>query len=73
MLSRNGCRVIAVDIDPENLKVAGKYGAEVVHVTSKNGIEAQVEAPKLDSGIDAALITAAAKNDSIVKNCCFSS
>ena len=70
MLSRNGCRVIAVDIDPENLKVAGKYGAEVVHVTSKNGIEAQVEALKLDSGIDAALITAAAKNDSIVKNCC---
>ena len=70
MLLRNGCRVIAADIDPENLKVAEKYGAEVIHVTPKNGVEAQVEALKLDSGFDAALITAAAKNDSIVKNCC---
>ena len=70
MLLRNGCRVVAADIDPENLKVAEKYGAEVIHVTPTNSIEAQVASLKLDDGIDAALITAAAKNDSIVKNCC---
>ena len=70
ILLRNGCRVVAADIDPENLKVAEKYGAEVIHVTPTNSIEAQVAALELVDGIDAALITAAAKNDSIVKNCC---
>lgn len=70
MLLRNGCRVIAADIDLENLKVAEKYGAEVIHIANTNSIETQVSALKLENGFDAALITAAAKNDSIVKNCC---
>ena len=70
MLLRSGCRVVAVDIDASNLEVAKMYGAEIIKLTPTNDIDSQLRAIKLNGKIDAALITAAAKNDSIVKNCC---
>ncbi len=69
MLIRNGCRVLAVDIDIENLKVAAEYGAETIFASASNDFVSQVRALVSESVVDAALITASAKNDSIVKNC----
>ncbi len=70
ILLKNGCRVIAADVDEENLRVAQLYGAEIINVRDENNIEHQINALNRDNIIDGALITAAAKNDSIVKNCC---
>ena len=70
ILIHNGCRVIAADIDQENLKVAELYGAEVIHATDGNNFEAQISALVSSAVIDCALVTAAANNDSIIKNCC---
>ena len=70
MLVRNGCKVIAADIDPSNLKVAKKYGAQTILTSNTNDFELQISALNSISVVDAVLITAAAKNDNIIKNSC---
>ena len=70
ILVQNGCRVIAADINNENLKVAEKYGAEIIQAKDSNDFVLQVVSLRDDVVIDCALVTAAAKNDSIIKNCC---
>ena len=70
MLVRNGCKVIAADIDKSNLKIAKKYGAQTILTSHTNDFESQISKLNSISVIDAVLITAAAKNDNIIKNSC---
>ncbi len=66
LLKSCGCRVIGIDIDKKRLELASEYGAEVVDVRSGADAVASAMAKTGQKGVDAVLITASAKEDSIV-------
>lgn len=67
MLRANGCRVIGIDLDKNKVALAEKFGAETIDLST--GVDPVEAALAMTSGVgvDAVLITASAKEDSIAK------
>lgn len=68
LLRANGCQVIGIDIAPARLQIASEFGAEVINAAECPDIAAKVGALTGKRGADAVLITASAKDDTIVSN-----
>ncbi len=66
LLKGCGCKVICIDLDKKRLEQAEKYGAKVVDVSAGAEVVAAAKAFTSGTGVDAVLITASAKEDSIV-------
>ena len=67
LLKSCGCRVIGIDIDKKRLELATEYGAEVIDVKSGADVVVSAKAKTNQKGVDGVLITASAKDDSIVR------
>lgn len=61
-----GCRVIGIDVNSDRLKLAEKFGAEVIDAANGTDPVAQAVAYTNGKGVDGVLVTASAKEDSIV-------
>lgn len=66
ILKNCGCKVIGIDLDKNKLQLAQKFGAEIVDVPGGADPVATAMAYSNNKGVDGVLITASAKNDSIV-------
>jgi predicted dehydrogenase/threonine dehydrogenase-like Zn-dependent dehydrogenase len=66
LLRNSGCRVLGIDLDPNKLNMARKYGAEIIDVPAGADPIQTARAYTGGKGVDAVLITASAKEDSIV-------
>ena len=66
LLVANGCRVIGIDIDPEKITIAEKKGIICVNPTDGTDVVKFVKNITHDIGTDAVIITASAKDDSII-------
>lgn len=66
ILKACGCRVLGVDLHKNKLVLAEKYGAKVVNIGDGEDIVAAAKAFSNGQGIDGVLITATAKNDTIL-------
>ena len=66
LLRANGCEVLGVDINPNRLKLANKFGAFTVNSVGGNDVVAAANAWTREKGIDGVLITASAKTDEII-------
>jgi predicted dehydrogenase/NADPH:quinone reductase-like Zn-dependent oxidoreductase len=66
LLKNSGCKVIGIDLDENKLKMAQNFGAEIVDIPAEADPVETVQALTGGNGVDGVLITAAAKNDSIV-------
>ena len=62
LLLANGCRVLGLDFDLEKLKLAKKFGAEVVDLSKEDPIIASNIFSR-GRGVDAVIITAATNSD----------
>lgn len=65
ILKGNGCRVVGIDIDPEKLKMAKKWGVIPINPKESDGVAAVMQLTG-DIGADGVIITASAKGDEIV-------
>lgn len=70
LLVANGCRVIGIEFDQEKLNLAANWG--VIPVNPAKGDEQLKVVESLTSGIgaDGVIITASAKDDSVIHNAC---
>ena len=66
LLVSSGAHVIGIDVDPARLKLAEQFGATTVNVAAGSDPVAAGMAFSRGVGIDAVLVTASAKNDSII-------
>ncbi len=67
MLLANGCRVIGIDVNPERLNLARQLGAEVVDLPGGADAVAAARAYARGRGVDAVIITASAKTNTIMQ------
>ncbi len=65
LLRANGCEVLGVDLNPERLAMAERFGAAVVDARNSDPVKA-AQAWTSGVGVDGTLITASAKTDAIV-------
>jgi predicted dehydrogenase len=61
MLIAQGCRVLGIDVSPERLELARRFGAEVVN--ARDDVLAAAAAFSRGRGVDAVLLTASTKSD----------
>ena len=66
LLRANGCQVLAVDVNAERLALAERFGASIVNAAAGGDPIVAARAWSEGKGVDAVLITAAAKTDLIV-------
>ncbi len=67
MLSAAGCHVIGIDVNPQRLQLAASFGAgKTVNPAAGGDPVSTAMAATGGHGVDAVLITASAKNDTIV-------
>lgn len=66
ILIANGCRVLAIDIDPRRCAIAAEYGAEVVDLSSGVDAVASGVAFSRSRGVDGVLITASSKSNDLI-------
>lgn len=66
LLRASGCDVLAVDLDDERLQLASRFGADVCHPGRDGAPQQPAMGWTNGRGVDGVIITAAAKNDSIV-------
>ncbi|MBX7073179.1 MAG: bi-domain-containing oxidoreductase [Pirellulales bacterium] len=66
ILAASGAQVLGIDVDPARLELARQFGATPVNVGAGADPVAAGMAFSQGHGVDAVLITASAKNDSIV-------
>ena len=59
MLIANGCRVLAIDFDPERVKLAESFGAEGVDLSAGRDPVAAADSFSRGRGVDAVLLTLA--------------
>ncbi len=67
LLRANGCRVIASDFNAERLRLAARFGAEIVDLSGGAEPVAAAQAFTEGRGVDAILITAATKSNDPVR------
>lgn len=68
ILLANGCRVLAMDYDPDKLALAQQYGAEISNLA--DGVDAVAAGMAFSGqrGVDAVLITASTKSNDPIEN-----
>lgn len=66
LLHASGCEVLAIDLHPQRLALAERFGAKVVDVSRGADPVAAANSFTAGQGVDAVLITASAKTDEIV-------
>ncbi len=66
LLRANGCEVLGIDLNADRLARAARCGAEVVDLSAGADPVMAAEAWTAGRGVDAVLITAAAKTDEII-------
>ncbi|MFO0604592.1 MAG: bi-domain-containing oxidoreductase [Polyangiales bacterium] len=64
MLKASGCRVFGTDIDPAKLELAKSFGADGVGLGSPRDLVRNFAGPQ---GVDAVIITASSKDNSIIE------
>lgn len=62
MLRANGCRVLGIDLNPERLALAERFGAEVVDVSGGGDPVAAAADFSRGRGVDAVLLTASSRS-----------
>jgi len=62
LLRAHGCRVLGIDFDPEKLRLAESFGAEIVDLSAGADPVASVTAFSRGRGADAVIITASTKS-----------
>lgn len=67
LAKKSGCTVIGVDLMPERLELAMKCGADRVFHPAHDNIQNEINFLTDHYGVDATIITAAAKNDGIIQ------
>lgn len=66
LLKASGCEVLGVDYNSERLKLAEIFGAKTIDLSKGADPIISAKAWTRDIGVDAAIITASAKNDDII-------
>lgn len=66
LLRSSGCKVIAVDLNPQRLTLAAQFGAKTVDLSQGADPVSAAKAWTNENGVDAVIITASAKTDEIV-------
>ncbi len=66
ILRASGCEVLAVDLNPQRLALAEKFGAKAVDMSKGGDPISAAKNFTAEQGVDAAIITASAKTDEIV-------
>ena len=66
ILRANGCRVLAIDVDPSRCARATEYGAEVVDLSSGVDAVASAIAMSRSRGVDGVIITASSKSNDLI-------
>ena len=66
LLVANGCRVIGIDIDPAKIAIAEKKGIICINPTNGTDVVKFVKSFTNDIGADGVIVTASAKDDSII-------
>ena len=66
MLAAGGAHVLGIDLDPQRLEMARSFGAKPVRVGEGADPVAAAHSATAGHGVDGVLITASAKNDTIV-------
>jgi predicted dehydrogenase/threonine dehydrogenase-like Zn-dependent dehydrogenase len=67
LAKKAGCRVIGIDLIPDRLELAMKLGADHVYHPEHDRITHEVNLLTERHGVDATIITAAAKHDTIIQ------
>jgi len=63
LLRANGCRVLGIDVDPQNLAMAEKFGAQTVDLSKGQDPVAIANTFSRGRGVDAVLITASTSSN----------
>lgn len=66
MLKANSCSVMAVDINPERLKIAESFGAETVNTSGGGDPVTAAQVFSKGRGVDGVIICASASSDEII-------
>ncbi|MBN1552988.1 bi-domain-containing oxidoreductase, partial [bacterium] len=66
LLKVSGCQVLAVDINPERLQLAGKYGADMIDVHSASKFADSAISWTEGHGVDGVIISASSKSNDII-------
>lgn len=66
LLKASGCDVLAIDLNPQRLKLAEQFGARAVDLSAGADPIAAAKAWTAERGVDGVIITASAKTDDIV-------
>ncbi len=66
LLKNCGCKVIGIDLDKGKLELARKYGVDIIDVPGGADVVKTAMAYSAGKGVDGVLITASAREDSIV-------
>lgn len=66
LLIAAGCRVLGADFDPHKLALAKQFGAETVDLSAGEDLVQKADYFSRGRGVDAVLITASAKEDTIL-------
>jgi len=66
LLRSSGCEVLAVDLNPQRLELAQRFGAKTVDLSKGADPISAAKGFTGEQGVDAAIITASAKTDEIV-------
>ena len=67
LLRINGCRVLGIDLNPERLAFAKRFGAEVVDLSAKEDPVAAAQALSAGHGVDAVIVAAATKSSDPIR------
>lgn len=67
LLAANGCRVLGIDVNPDRLALARKFGAETVDLSAGADPLAAAVAFSNGVGVDGVLIAAASKSNDIMR------
>lgn len=66
ILRANGCRVLGIDLDTAKCEIARQFGAEIVDLSKDQNPITVANAYSREKGVDAVLITASAKGNTII-------
>lgn len=66
ILKANGCRVLGVDFDKKKCDLAKKFGVDIVNISDGDDIYTHAESFSNGKGVDAVLVTASSKENTII-------
>ncbi|MFQ6616371.1 MAG: bi-domain-containing oxidoreductase, partial [Fidelibacterota bacterium] len=67
LLRINGCRVLGLDLEPDKLELAERFGVEIVDISQGSDVVSAAQAFTRGRGVDGVLITATTKSSKPVR------